>query len=228
MRMLSRFAAFIVALFAFASLAHAGVSVNIDLSAQRMKVYVDGNLEHDWAISSGKKGFTTPTGVYRPYRMHARYFSRKYNNAPMHNAIFFRGGYAIHATTDTGRLGRPASHGCIRLHPTNARTLFNLVNEHGRGGTRIALSYGSAYDNVASNDGPSSRKAKLAKASDKTKVAALNKKKSGKKVVLASNKKTGKKLIVATKKPGKTVSIGSKAKAPPAPFDLFRGTTAVR
>jgi hypothetical protein len=215
---MSRFIAFVVALVTFGSLAHAGVSVNIDLGSQRMKVYVDGALEHDWVISSGKKGFSTPTGVYRPYRMHARYFSRKYNNAPMHNAIFFRGGYAIHATTDTGRLGRPASHGCIRLHPSNARTLFNLVNEHGRGATRIALSYGSAYDNVASNEGPSSRKAKVAKAKDKAKVvvAANQKKKAGKKLIIASTKKT------------KTIAIGSKAQAPAQPYDLLRGTAAPR
>lgn len=228
MRLMSRILAFVVALVTFGSLAHAGVSVNIDLASQRMKVYVDGALEHDWVISSGKKGFTTPTGIYRPYRMHARYFSRKYNNAPMHNAIFFRGGYAIHATTDTGRLGRPASHGCIRLHPSNARTLFNLVNEHGRGATRIALSYGSAYDNVASNDGPATRKAKMAKANDKAKAMVASSQKT-KKTVLAANKKaSGKKLIIASTKKTKTVAIGSKAQAPSAPFDILRGTAAAR
>lgn len=228
MRLMSRIIAFVVALVTFGSLAHAGVSVNVDLASQRMKVYVDGVLEHDWAISSGKKGFTTPTGVYRPYRMHARYFSRKYNNAPMPHAIFFRGGYAIHATTETGRLGRPASHGCIRLHPTNARTLFNLVNEHGRGSTRIALSYGSAYDNVASNDGPATRKAKMAKAKDKIKVAVASSTKTKKTALAATKKAPGKKLIMASTKKTKTVAVGSKAQAPSVPFDIMRGTVGIR
>ena len=57
----------------------------------------------------------------------------------MPHSIFFHGGYAIHGTNAIKRLGRPASHGCIRLHPSNARTLFNLVNRNGPRNTRIAI-----------------------------------------------------------------------------------------
>lgn len=38
----------------------------------------------------------------------------------MPHSIFFHGGYAIHGSYEINRLGGPASHGCIRLHPANA------------------------------------------------------------------------------------------------------------
>ncbi|MCZ8314124.1 L,D-transpeptidase [Phreatobacter sp.] len=53
-------------------------------------------------------------------------------------AIFFRGGYAIHGTNMVGRLGQVDSHGCIRLAPGNARTLFEMVARQ-RGSTRIVI-----------------------------------------------------------------------------------------
>jgi lipoprotein-anchoring transpeptidase ErfK/SrfK len=45
----------------------------------------------------------------------------------MPHSIFFSGGYAIHATPHTGALGRPASHGCVRLSPGHAATLYGIV-----------------------------------------------------------------------------------------------------
>lgn len=120
--------------------AHAArVNATIDLSSQRMYVSVGGRTVYNWAISSGKRGYRTPTGSYRPTRMYRKYFSRKYHGSPMPHSIFFRGGYAIHGTGYTRQLGRPASHGCVRLHPSNARTLYNLVRKHGRGNTRIRV-----------------------------------------------------------------------------------------
>ena len=47
----------------------------------------------------------------------------------------FYGGYAIHGTGAIRQLGRPASHGCVRLHPANARALYRLVGSYG--GARI-------------------------------------------------------------------------------------------
>ena len=55
------------------------------------------------------------------------HYSSKYENSPMPHSIFFRGGYAIHGTGYIKSLGRPASHGCIRLHPRNAAALYQLV-----------------------------------------------------------------------------------------------------
>lgn len=112
--------------------------IKIDKSSQRMSVLVDGQQRHAWAISSGLEG-GPPTGTYKPYRIHRHWFSRKYHWSPMPHSIFFHEGYAIHGTGYVSRLGRPASHGCIRLHPANAATLYALVRELGRDNTRIVV-----------------------------------------------------------------------------------------
>ncbi|MGL5446416.1 MAG: L,D-transpeptidase [Rhabdaerophilum sp.] len=115
------------------------VEARIDIASQRMVVKVDGEVRHVWKVSTGRKGFATPRGAYKPQRMHVSYFSRKYYNSPMPYSIFFRGGYAIHGTTAINRLGGPASHGCVRLATGNARTLFQLVKSAGSGRTRIIV-----------------------------------------------------------------------------------------
>ena len=124
---------------AFDTAQAARVTATIDLSAQRMYVAIGGKPAYTWPVSTGKRGYRTPTGNYRPTRMYRKYFSRKYNGSPMPNSIFFRGGYAIHGTYYTKALGRPASHGCVRLAPRNARALYNLVRTHGRANTRIRI-----------------------------------------------------------------------------------------
>ncbi|MFN0263260.1 L,D-transpeptidase [Tepidamorphus sp. 3E244] len=111
----------------------------IDLSDQRMRVYVEGVEKHVWKVSSGARGYGTPTGEWRPYRMHTLWHSRKYNMAPMPHSVFFHGGYAVHATGAIGRLGRPASHGCIRLHPSNAKQFFRLVSQYKKAGTIVRI-----------------------------------------------------------------------------------------
>ena len=117
---------------------YAGVVAQINLSTQRMNVYQNGRRVYTWKISSGRSGYRTPTGSYRVGRMHKEYYSRKYDNAPMPYAMFFRGGYAIHGTNAVSRLGRPASHGCIRLHTANAAKLFSMVR---RQGGRVKITY---------------------------------------------------------------------------------------
>lgn len=115
------------------------VTAKIDLSEQRLYLYVDGRLRSKWPVSTARRGYRTPTGSWRPTRLERDWHSRKYNWAPMPYSVFFYGGYAIHGTTDLKRLGRPASHGCIRLHPKNAAHLFNLVRRVGRGNTRVVI-----------------------------------------------------------------------------------------
>ena len=120
--------------------AHAAkVVAKIELSEQWMRVYKDGTLAYSWPVSTARKGYRTPTGTYRPTRMHRMWHSRKYDMAPMPHSIFFHGGYAIHGTDAIKSLGRAASHGCVRLHPANARTLFNLVRQVGPTRTSIVI-----------------------------------------------------------------------------------------
>lgn len=116
-----------------------GVLAKIDLSSQRMHVYQNGHLKYTWKVSTARRGYRTPIGNYRPTRMHKRYFSKKYYNSPMPHSIFFRGGYAIHGTNAVKRLGRVASHGCVRLHPANAAKLFSMIQKSGRSRARIKI-----------------------------------------------------------------------------------------
>src|SRR5665213_1743674 len=118
--------------FAGAFAAKAGVVVTVDKTAQRLTVDVDGATRYQWPVSTARWGYRTPNGSYRPQRLERQWFSRKYDWSPMPYSIFFNGGYAIHGSYEISRLGRPASHGCIRLHPDNAATLFSLVKEHVR------------------------------------------------------------------------------------------------
>ena len=132
----------LVALAACAGAARAGVLVRIDKSAQRMLVSVDGEPAYIWRVSTGRGGFGTPVGRFRPQWMARSWFSTRYYGSPMPHSIFFHRGYAIHGTNYISRLGGPASHGCVRLHPANAATLFHLVRRFGMGNTAIVISGG--------------------------------------------------------------------------------------
>ncbi|MDX2158873.1 MAG: L,D-transpeptidase [Hyphomicrobiaceae bacterium] len=111
----------------------------INLSTQRLEVTYDGQMQHSWAISSGRAGYATPRGTYRPQWTARMWYSRKYDNAPMPHAVFFTGGVAVHATQSIGLLGHPASHGCVRLAPANAARFYSLVHKHGLKSTRIEV-----------------------------------------------------------------------------------------
>jgi len=119
--------------------AEASVVVNISRSSQTMSVVVDGTPRYRWRVSTGRRGFGTPAGTYRPQMMARSWFSKKYYNSPMPHAIFFHGGFAIHGTYEIARLGGPASHGCVRLDPGNATTLFGVVQREGMGATTIVV-----------------------------------------------------------------------------------------
>lgn len=125
--------------FAAPSASAAAIVAKIDKSAQRMTVYVKGARAYSWPVSTARRGYRTPLGTYRPTRLHRMWYSRKYNNSPMPYSIFFHGGYAVHGTNHIRSLGRPASHGCVRLHPSNAARLYSLVHRYGMGNTRIVV-----------------------------------------------------------------------------------------
>jgi lipoprotein-anchoring transpeptidase ErfK/SrfK len=121
------------------SIAHASLLVRIDKSSQRMDVVVDGVRRFRWPVSTGRGRFGTPSGVFHPQMLARRWFSRRYYSSPMPYSVFFHRGYAIHGTYQISRLGGPASHGCVRLHPQNAAILFSLILRDGPGNTRIVI-----------------------------------------------------------------------------------------
>jgi hypothetical protein len=124
----------------FVSAAGAHVLINVDKSTQQMTVSVDGTPRYRFAVSTGRPGLGTPSGTFHPQRMEPTWFSKEYYNSPMPHAIFFHGGFAIHGSYEISQLGGPASHGCIRLHPDNAATLYSLVQQQGMEATTIVVS----------------------------------------------------------------------------------------
>jgi len=148
MRILFRHLLALVVLFAASSHAHAYVQINVDLSSQTMTVHSGSGQTYAWPISSGRTGHPTPRGVFRPHALYTMAYSPKYDDAPMPHSIVFHGQYAIHGTLAVGELGRPASHGCIRLSPGNAATLFAMVQRQGAV-IRIA---GSPFSDVARSE----------------------------------------------------------------------------
>src|SRR5215213_10911349 len=119
----------------------AAVTVTIDKSVQQMTVAVDGRPIHHWPVSTGKGAqYDTPAGKFKAFRMERDHFSKEWDDAPMPHSIFFTPkGHAIHGSFDTKRLGTPASHGCVRLSPANAKTLFELVEKEGVLNTTVVL-----------------------------------------------------------------------------------------
>lgn len=135
---------------ALAAPASASLLITVDKDAQRMTVAVDGDTRYVWPVSTGLPAYDTPNGSYRPFRMEPTHFSREWDNAPMPHAIFFSQiGHAIHGTNQTRHLGHAASHGCVRLSPRNAATLFSLVKAEKMANTRVVVE-GSVAAPVAS------------------------------------------------------------------------------
>ncbi len=119
--------------------ARADVLITVDKSSQMMTVDVDGNTRYVWPVSTGVAGHDTPTGQFKPFRMEADHFSKEWDDAPMPHSIFFTmQGHAIHGSSHKS-IGRPASHGCVRLEPKNAAILFDLVKQQKMANTRIVL-----------------------------------------------------------------------------------------
>lgn len=162
LRRLGVLGAFAALVLAHPGQARAELEIRVDKSAQRMTVLVDGAEQHSWTVSTGRNGFGTPNGSYKPQWLAKSWFSRQYYNSPMPHSIFFHQGYAIHGSHAISQLGGPASHGCVRLHPANAATLYALVRREGMANTRILIE-GTTRTQIA-KERPSRRRALAAAA----------------------------------------------------------------
>src|SRR5450631_3714416 len=131
--------------------AQAKVAISVDKNAQAMTVAVDGVERYHWPVSTGIPSRETPNGSFRTFRMEQDHYSKEFDDAPMPHSIFFtKIGHAIHGTDSEGRLGTPASHGCVRLSKANASTLYALVQQQGVLNTTVTLT-GSASVALARN-----------------------------------------------------------------------------
>jgi hypothetical protein len=133
-------AVLVAALFLPGSAARAAVLITIDKATQQMTVSVNGETAYRWPVSTGRPGYDTPSGTFRPFRLEEDHYSREWDDAPMPHSIFFtQQGHAIHGTDHTRRLGTPASAGCVRLAREHAAILFDLVKSEGLHNVRIVV-----------------------------------------------------------------------------------------
>ena len=122
----------------------ATILINIDKTKQQMTVFLDGVESYNWPVSTGKAGYSTPSGTFTATSMNEIWYSKEWDNAPMPHAIFFmKDGHAIHGSYEVKNLGKPASHGCVRISPENAATLYALVEKTGLKNTQVVLAGGT-------------------------------------------------------------------------------------
>ncbi|HMF23271.1 MAG TPA: L,D-transpeptidase [Pseudolabrys sp.] len=118
----------------------AAVLINIDKTKQKMTVFLDGVEKYDWPVSTGRAGYSTPSGTYTATSMNEVWYSKEWDNSPMPHSIFFiKDGHAIHGSYEVKTLGKPVSHGCVRISPENAATLYALVKKNGLKNTEVVL-----------------------------------------------------------------------------------------
>lgn len=124
------------------------VWIYVSKGSQTLTLYRDGYNQGSWPVSTGISGFGTPDFDRHPNgRIYTRYTSTRYPEGDynglgnMPYAIFIEGGFAIHGTPrgNWSRLGRPASHGCVRVHPEAAQYLNRLVRSYGTRHTWITV-----------------------------------------------------------------------------------------
>jgi L,D-transpeptidase catalytic domain len=141
-------------LLAATGAARASVAITVDKNAQMMTVAVDGVERYHWPVSTGIPSRETPNGSFRTFRMEEDHYSKEFDDAPMPHSIFFtKIGHAIHGTDSEGKLGMPASHGCVRLSKANASTLYALVQQQGVLNATVTLT-GSSQIALARNPRP--------------------------------------------------------------------------
>ena len=118
----------------------AAILINIDKSRQKMTVFLDGVEKYEWPVSTGRAGYSTPSGTYTATSMNEVWYSKEWDNSPMPHSIFFiKDGHAIHGSYEVRNLGKPVSHGCVRIAPENATRLYALVKERGLKNTEVKL-----------------------------------------------------------------------------------------
>jgi hypothetical protein len=141
--------------------AKAELRVTVSKSQQRLAVLLDGTELYRWPVSTGRRGYTTPSGTFHPVRLERHWYSRKYDWSPMPWSVFFHRGYAMHGTMEVNHLGHAASHGCVRMRPDNASILYSLVRAQGIANTRIVVMDGPlpAAPGAAPNAVPMSQNA---------------------------------------------------------------------
>ncbi|MEP7315712.1 MAG: L,D-transpeptidase family protein [Sphingomicrobium sp.] len=98
----------------------------VSVTSQRAILFRNGVPIAASTVSTGRKGYETPTGIFTVLQKHVEHYSRTYDNAPMpYMQRLTWKGVALHA----GNLpGYAASHGCIRLPKGFAKLLYGTTS----------------------------------------------------------------------------------------------------
>jgi hypothetical protein len=112
-----------------------------------LKIFKDNFWKSNRALVStggsyGGRAYPTPNGVFNLDSLELMHYSTRFENAPMPWSMFFNGGIAIHGATPEEYiyLGRPVSHGCVRLHPENAKALYENILARGQSSVIVEIS----------------------------------------------------------------------------------------
>lgn len=137
------------------------VYIEVNKRTQRAIIKINGETmeDHSHSLSDGQirattgmKGHGTPSfdrHFETPLRAYSKYSSSKYpggnwiaadgkgyGNMPF--VVFIKGGFGVHGTTGSAKSGNisklgtvPLSHGCVRIHPLNAKAFNEAARTHG-------------------------------------------------------------------------------------------------
>ncbi len=104
--------------------------IHVDLSEQTLVAYDGDRAAFATAVSTGRAGHDTPTGVFRVMSKHvSTTMDDLESDAPYQIedvpwTMYFEGNFALHGAFWHTQFGRPRSHGCVNLAPADARWLF--------------------------------------------------------------------------------------------------------
>jgi lipoprotein-anchoring transpeptidase ErfK/SrfK len=98
-----------------------GKHIEADLSRQVMVLARGGRARHIFHISSGAPATPTIRGKFPTYRK-----DPGKNSLGMIDSVYFIRGYATHGYHSVPTY--PASHGCLRNPPANARFIYNWID----------------------------------------------------------------------------------------------------
>jgi len=113
--------------------------IYVDISQQSMRVYQGNRRIYHWRVSTGRRGFGTPRGNFRPKFIRKRYRSDVCHGQFMMNAIVLNNKLAIYGSNSTWKLGQNVSYGCVRISKDNSKKLYKLVQSYGKYRVRVKI-----------------------------------------------------------------------------------------
>ena len=96
-------------------------ALELDVARQVLLIVANHRTVRAIHISTARPGYLTPRGTFRVYKRERMSWSFPYG-VWMPYALYFSGGYAVHAYPDVPPY--PASHGCVRVPAAEAPAVY--------------------------------------------------------------------------------------------------------